>query len=93
MHFCIKIRAYLLYINLGLNVVFIPRYIVKAVQDDISLKTIRKLLRNALGIHYTSILVTSILFAQYTWKTWETFQNNLETFLIHKGYCGYLGGF
>ena len=43
----IKIQTYLLYIYLVLNVVFIPRYIVEAVQDDISSKTIRKWLRNA----------------------------------------------
>ena len=42
-----KFRTYLLYIYMVLNVVFIPRSIVKAVQDDISSKTIRLLLRNA----------------------------------------------
>ena len=41
----IKIRTYLLDIYLAKNVVFIPRYIVK---DDISSKTIRIWLRNAL---------------------------------------------
>ena len=43
----IKIRAYLLYIYLVSNVVFIPIYIVKGVQDDISSKSIRIWLRNA----------------------------------------------
>ena len=42
-----KVQTHLIFIYFVWNVVFIPRYIVKGAQDDISLKTIRKWLRNA----------------------------------------------
>ena len=46
-----KIRTYLLYIHLVQKLVFNPKYIVKAVQDDISWKTIWLWLHDAHKCH------------------------------------------
>ena len=66
--FMIKIQKYLLFIFLVLNAVFLTVYPVKAVQDDISAKTVPIRLHQTVGLGWSFMKIIIIMI----------YQNNIE---------------